>query len=88
MWSRELGKGSAAPCSCREMAVGPARAPADSARARLDVSSTGASWAGQSPSLLPAVQSIPVAVVPREKPLPHWKGLEQGCAPLSEAVSK
>lgn len=82
MWSRELGKGSAAPCSCREMAVGPARAPADSARARLDVSSTGASWAGQSPSLLPAVQSIPVAVVPREKPPPHWKGFEQGCAPL------
>lgn len=55
---------------------------ANSAHARLDLSSTGTSWVRQSPSLLPAVQSIPAAVVLQENPLPHWKGFEQWWAPL------
>lgn len=48
----------------------------------MGLSSTGASWVGQSSSLSPAVQSIPVAVVLQENPLPHCKDSEQGWAPL------
>lgn len=75
-------RGSAAPCSCQEVALGLARLPAGSAHAWLDLSSTGTSRAGQSSSLLPAVRSIPVPVVLQENLLSHWEGFEQGCAPL------
>lgn len=44
--------------------------------------SVGTSWVEQSLLPLPAVQSIPAAVLLWENPLPQWKDFGQGCAPF------